>query len=190
MKSTQTKRVVWSKGDVFIELSPSTFRLSMPVEDEREEREILCDCIVDKSEECDRLTARLAEVEAVGEARRALGEENATRLAKVVAERDAIRADIAEWTERHLVGDHGLQRTIIEVNREREIAVARVAEVSHELDRREEFLSRSGYRRCDIAACNCNEWHNPTKEGRLREAIEERDAARASKSTARDEEKS
>lgn len=36
----------------------------------------------------------------------------------------------------------------------------------------EDFLSFHGYRRCDIAACNCNSWHGGYANDRLREIRE------------------
>lgn len=37
----------------------------------------------------------------------------------------------------------------------------------------EEFLAREGYRKCDIAACNCGSYHEGHANRRLREIIEE-----------------
>jgi streptomycin 6-kinase len=39
------------------------------------------------------------------------------------------------------------------------------------------FLERRGYRRCDIAACNCGAWHGGDAEQRLAEIREALDAS-------------
>lgn len=49
-----------------------------------------------------------------------------------------------------------------ELRKAREIADA-------ELHDAEAFMSREGYRRCDIAACNCGSWHG----GHMRDTIAE-----------------
>lgn len=39
----------------------------------------------------------------------------------------------------------------------------RVDKISHAITRAkqaEEFIAREGYRRCDVAACNCGSWHS------------------------------
>ena len=45
-----------------------------------------------------------------------------------------------------------------------------------ELERRQEFMGRQGYRPCTIPACNCNSWHGGHAGQRLdevREAMED-----------------
>jgi len=41
--------------------------------------------------------------------------------------------------------------------------------LSDKLDHAERFIGARGYRRCDIAACNCGKWHGGNAEDRLRE---------------------
>ena len=51
-------------------------------------------------------------------------------------------------------------------------AEAEVARLREENAHAREFLERRGYRRCDIAACNCQFWHGGHAEDRLREISE------------------
>lgn len=55
-------------------------------------------------------------------------------------------------------------------------------EARAEVDKRDDFLRHEGYRRCDIAACNCGSWHAPPNKraekaeadnAALREALNE-----------------
>ena len=46
-----------------------------------------------------------------------------------------------------------------------------------------DFMRRNGYRPCDIAACNCNEWHNES----ISRLIDEKRAAKTALKTAREE---
>lgn len=55
-------------------------------------------------------------------------------------------------------------------------------ELRAELQKRSDFMARRGYRECDIAACNCEEWHNPYMSqalDELRDLRAERDALKA-----------
>lgn len=45
-------------------------------------------------------------------------------------------------------------------------------EEANDLRKRADFMERRGYRRCDIAACNCGSWHGGHAEDRLREIYE------------------
>lgn len=40
------------------------------------------------------------------------------------------------------------------------------------INKLEDFIAREGYRRCDIAACNCGSWHGGHAMNRLREIRE------------------
>ena len=51
-------------------------------------------------------------------------------------------------------------------------AEAAEAEVKRLREALEDFLRREGYRRCDIAACNCGSWHGGHAANRLRELSE------------------
>lgn len=42
-------------------------------------------------------------------------------------------------------------------------------ELRQRLERAEWFINSQGYRRCDIAACNCPYWHGGNASERLRE---------------------
>lgn len=45
-------------------------------------------------------------------------------------------------------------------------------ELQQRLDEMDSFLTRRGYRRCDIPACNCGLWHGGHAEDRLHEIYE------------------
>lgn len=49
---------------------------------------------------------------------------------------------------------------------------AALAEANARAERAEGFIGREGYRRCDIAACNCGSWHGGTALKRLMEIVE------------------
>jgi hypothetical protein len=42
-------------------------------------------------------------------------------------------------------------------------------DATDELDKRRRFMESAGYRRCDIAACNCGSWHGGNAMARLME---------------------
>ena len=42
-------------------------------------------------------------------------------------------------------------------------------ELKQRLSKAEDFIRARGYRRCSMAACNCNSWHGGDAEDRLRE---------------------
>jgi hypothetical protein len=58
------------------------------------------------------------------------------------------------------------------------IKTDREADLAARVEELEDFIRRRGYRRCDIAACNCNSFHGGNAEDRLaeiREALQEAD---------------
>jgi hypothetical protein len=48
----------------------------------------------------------------------------------------------------------------------------RIADLEAKLAEAEAFVAREGYRRCDIPACNCNQWHGGNASTRLAEISE------------------
>jgi hypothetical protein len=52
-------------------------------------------------------------------------------------------------------------------------SIALLKEQEDEIQRHELFLMREGYRRCDIAACNCGWWHQHEGFKRRFDEIEE-----------------
>lgn len=66
----------------------------------------------------------------------------------------------------------GLNQTIREVEELRAAASSRdelVSSLQEKLRRAEWFIDKEGYRRCDIAACNCPYWHGGNWQERFRE---------------------
>ena len=75
----------------------------------------------------------------------------------------ALRAENAAFAEDDLV----MREQIATLQVERKEAEAQLAALQAELDRRDAFLEREGFRRCDAAACNCKSWHRDRDDARL-----------------------
>lgn len=103
-----------------------------------------------------------------------LGADNA-RLAARVEELEAER-DKQEYLKKRLSEARAKQpdweQLWGETTEKLEAAEAALECLREEAAKRREFMDWRGYRRCDVAACNCNSWHGGHAEQRLHEAHE------------------
>lgn len=78
-------------------------------------------------------------------------------MSDVIGQCSSCRLDVTRNQRADYLGDH-----IRHGNRSDCVRplLAEIERLTRELDELKTFLLRSGFRRCDIPACNCNSWHH------------------------------
>ncbi len=78
---------------------------------------------------------------------------------------ERLKVELADWHS-------SASQIMAEPCRDNEVHCTCVPALRKEIERLNDFLEREGFRRCDIAACNCDSWHGGHAMVRLQEIIE------------------